>query len=117
MEEDQSSCPSTMIASIGVVTSHDKFKKSARIGTGGGVPRHTLAPRASSSGNNPFDTLITSRELLIASLLITGALVFYAPVVKIPPANIAVCAGGKNYPWRISLLCAGDNSHTAGASK
>jgi hypothetical protein len=28
MEEDQSSHPSTMIASIGVVTSHDKFKKS-----------------------------------------------------------------------------------------
>jgi hypothetical protein len=32
-EEDQSSRPSTMIASIGVVTSHDKFKKSARIRT------------------------------------------------------------------------------------
>jgi hypothetical protein len=30
-EEDQSSRPSTMIASIGVVTGHDKFKKSARI--------------------------------------------------------------------------------------
>jgi hypothetical protein len=29
MEEDQSSCPSTMIASIRVATSHDKFKKSA----------------------------------------------------------------------------------------
>jgi hypothetical protein len=42
MEEEQSSCPSTMIASIGVVTSHDKFKKSARIRIGGGVPRHTL---------------------------------------------------------------------------
>jgi hypothetical protein len=36
-EEDQSSRPSTMIASIGVVTSHDKFKKSACIRTGGGV--------------------------------------------------------------------------------
>jgi hypothetical protein len=53
MEEDQSSRPSTMIASIGVVTSHDKFKKSARIRTGGGVPCHSLAPRTSSSGNNP----------------------------------------------------------------
>jgi hypothetical protein len=37
---------------------HDKFKKSARIRTGGGVPRHPLAPRTSSLGNNPFHTLI-----------------------------------------------------------
>jgi hypothetical protein len=61
-EEDQSSCPSTMIASIGVVTSHDKFKKSARIRTGGGVPRHTLAPRTSPSGNNPFHNLIHEHQ-------------------------------------------------------
>jgi hypothetical protein len=58
MEEDESSRPRTMIASIGVVTSHDKFKKSACIRTGGGVPRHILAPRTSPSGNNPFHTLI-----------------------------------------------------------
>jgi hypothetical protein len=58
MEEDQSSRPSTMIASIGVVTSNDKFKKSARIRTGGGVPRHILVPWTSPSGNNPFNTLI-----------------------------------------------------------
>jgi hypothetical protein len=58
MEEDQSSRSSTMIASIGVVTSHDKFKKSARIRTRGGVPHHILAPRTSPSGNNPFHTLI-----------------------------------------------------------
>jgi hypothetical protein len=63
MEEDQSSRPSTMIASIGVVTSHDKFKKSARIRTGGGVPRHILAPRTSSSGNNPFHTLIHEHQI------------------------------------------------------
>jgi hypothetical protein len=63
MKEDQSSRPSTMIASIGVVTSHDKFKKSARIRTGGGVPRHILAPRASSSGNNPFHTLIHEHQI------------------------------------------------------
>jgi hypothetical protein len=63
MEEEQSSRPSTMIASIGVVTSHDKFKKSARIRTGGGVPCHTLAPRASSSGNNPFHTLIHEHQI------------------------------------------------------
>jgi hypothetical protein len=62
MEEDQSSHPSTMIASIGVVTSHDKFKKSAHIRTGGGVPRHILTPRASSSGNNPFHTLIHENQ-------------------------------------------------------
>jgi hypothetical protein len=35
-EEDQSSRPNTMIASIGVVTDNDKFKKRARIRTGGG---------------------------------------------------------------------------------
>jgi hypothetical protein len=58
MKEDQSSRPSTMIASIGVVTSHGKFKKSVCIRTGGGVSRHSLAPRTSSSGNNPFHTLI-----------------------------------------------------------
>jgi hypothetical protein len=62
MEEDQSSHPSTMIASIGVVTSHDKFKKSARIRAGGGVPHHFLAPRTSSSGNNPFHTLIDEHQ-------------------------------------------------------
>jgi hypothetical protein len=61
-EEDQSSHPSTMIASIGVVISHDKFKKSARIRTGGGVPCHSLAPRTSSSGNNPFHTLIHEHQ-------------------------------------------------------
>jgi hypothetical protein len=64
MEEDQSSRPSTMIGSIGVVKSHDKFKKSARIRTGGGVPRHhILAPRTSSLGNNPFHTLIHEHQI------------------------------------------------------
>jgi hypothetical protein len=62
MEEDQSSCPSTMIASIRVVTSQDKFKKSACIRTGGGVPCHILAPRTSPSGNNPFHTLIHEHQ-------------------------------------------------------
>jgi hypothetical protein len=42
IEEDQSPCPSTVVASIGVVTNYDKFNKSARIRTGGGVPRHPL---------------------------------------------------------------------------
>jgi hypothetical protein len=63
MEEDQGSHPSTMITSIGVVTSHDKFKKSTRIRTGEGVPRHILSPRASSSGNNPFHTLIHEHQI------------------------------------------------------
>jgi hypothetical protein len=63
MEEDESSHPSTMIASIGVVTSHDKFKRSARIRTGGGVPRHILAPQTSPSGNNPFHTLIHEHQI------------------------------------------------------
>jgi hypothetical protein len=58
MEEDQSPRPSTIIASIGVVTNHDKFKKSAWIRTGGGVSRHSLAPRIFFLGNNPFHTLI-----------------------------------------------------------
>jgi hypothetical protein len=61
-EEDQSSRPNTMIASVGVVTDHDKFKKSARIRTRGGVPRHTLAPWTSPSGNNPFHTLIHEHQ-------------------------------------------------------
>jgi hypothetical protein len=63
IEEDQSSRPSTMIVSIGVVPSHDKFKKSARIRTRGGVPHHILAPRTSPSGNNPFHTLIHEHQI------------------------------------------------------
>jgi hypothetical protein len=61
-EEDQRSRPNTMIASIAVVTDHNKFKKSACIRTGGGVPRHTLAPWTSLSGNNPFHTLIHEHQ-------------------------------------------------------
>jgi hypothetical protein len=63
-----------------------------------------------------YAALHTSRELLIASLLIAGALVFYAPVVKISPANTPVCTGSNNYPRRTTLLCTGDNSRTTGAS-
>jgi hypothetical protein len=62
MEEDQSPCPSTVVASIGVMTNHGKFKKSARIRTRGGVPRHPLAARTSSLGNNPFHTLIHEHQ-------------------------------------------------------
>jgi hypothetical protein len=63
IEENQSLRPSTMIVSIGVVPSHDKFKKSARIRTGGGVPHHILAPRTSPSGNNHFHTLIHEHQI------------------------------------------------------
>jgi hypothetical protein len=62
IEEDQRSCPHTIFASIGVVTNPNKFKKGARISTRGGVPHHFLAPRTSSSGNNPFHTLIHEHQ-------------------------------------------------------
>jgi hypothetical protein len=62
IEEEQHSCTRSVIASIGVVTNPNKFKRSTRISTGGGVPRHTLAPQTSSSGNNPFHTLIHEHQ-------------------------------------------------------
>jgi hypothetical protein len=62
IEEEQRSCTRSVIASIGVVTNHSKFKRSTRISTGGGVPCHTLAPRTSSLGNNPFHTLIHEHQ-------------------------------------------------------
>jgi hypothetical protein len=59
IEEDQHSCPRATVASIRVVENPRKFKRGARISTGGNVPRHFLAPRTPSSGNNnPFHTLI-----------------------------------------------------------
>jgi hypothetical protein len=61
-EEDQSPRPNTVIASIGVVTDQDKFKKSVCIRTGGGVLHHTLAPRTSPPSQNPFHTLIHERQ-------------------------------------------------------
>jgi hypothetical protein len=62
IEEDQRSCPRTIVASIGVVTNPNKFKKGVRISTGGGAPCHLLAPRTSSSGNNTFHTLIHEHQ-------------------------------------------------------
>jgi hypothetical protein len=59
IEEEQRSCTRSIVASIGVVTNPSKFKRSTRISTGGGVPRHT---RTSSSGNNPFHTLIHEHQ-------------------------------------------------------
>jgi hypothetical protein len=44
IEEEQRLCSRSVGASIGVVTNRNKFKRSTWISTGGGVPRHTLAP-------------------------------------------------------------------------
>jgi hypothetical protein len=62
IEEDQRLCTCSIVASIGVVTNPNKFKRSTWISTGGGVPRHTLAARTSSLGNNPFHTLIHEHQ-------------------------------------------------------
>jgi hypothetical protein len=62
IEEEQRSVPSAIIASIGVVTNPSKFKRSSWMSTGGGVPRHTLAPRTSPSSNNHFHTLIHEHQ-------------------------------------------------------
>ncbi|KAK1694305.1 hypothetical protein QYE76_011002 [Lolium multiflorum] len=51
------------IASIGVIANPSNTKRSARIATGGAVPRHYLAPRTSSPGNyRPFRNLIYDRQ-------------------------------------------------------
>jgi hypothetical protein len=63
IEEDKRPCLRTTVASIGVVANPSKFKKGARMSTGGNVPHHFLAPRTSSSGNNnPFHTLIHEHQ-------------------------------------------------------
>ena len=59
VEEDRRSYHHTTIASIGVMENSRKFKKNARMRTGGGVPRHILAQKTPPSGNkNHFHTLI-----------------------------------------------------------
>jgi hypothetical protein len=63
IEEGQHSFPRSVIASIGVVTNPSKFKRSSWMSTGGGVPCHTLAPRTSTLGNNPFHTLIHEHQV------------------------------------------------------
>ncbi|KAK1664532.1 hypothetical protein QYE76_052691 [Lolium multiflorum] len=51
------------VASIGVISNPSNTKRSARIATGGAVPRHYLAPRTSSPGNySPFRNLIYDRQ-------------------------------------------------------
>ncbi|KAK1615576.1 hypothetical protein QYE76_021093, partial [Lolium multiflorum] len=51
------------IASIGVISNPSNTKRSARIATGGAVPRRFLAPRTSSPSNyNPYRNLIYDRQ-------------------------------------------------------
>ncbi|KAK1649464.1 hypothetical protein QYE76_067269 [Lolium multiflorum] len=51
------------VASIGVISSPSNIKRSARIATGGAVPRHYLAPRTSSPSHyNPYRNLIYDRQ-------------------------------------------------------
>ncbi|KAK1613104.1 hypothetical protein QYE76_036777, partial [Lolium multiflorum] len=51
------------IASIGVISNPSNTKRSARIATGGAVPRRFLAPRTSSPSNyHPFRNLIYDRQ-------------------------------------------------------
>ena len=57
------SCPRATVASIRVVTNPPNLRRNARMSTGGKVPRHFLAPRTPSSGNNnPFHTLIHKHQ-------------------------------------------------------
>jgi hypothetical protein len=62
IEEDQHPCPRAIVASIGAVANPNKLKKGAHISTRGNVPRHFLAPRTSSLGDNPFHTLIHEHQ-------------------------------------------------------
>jgi hypothetical protein len=62
IKEGHHSCTRSIVASIRVVTNSNKFKRSSWMSTGGGVPHHTLAPRTSSPGNNPFHTLIHEHQ-------------------------------------------------------
>jgi hypothetical protein len=62
IEEDQRPCTRSVVASIGVVTNPNQFKRSAWISTGGGVPRHTLAPQTSADANRrPCAWCLTSQ--------------------------------------------------------
>ncbi|KAK1661419.1 hypothetical protein QYE76_049578 [Lolium multiflorum] len=64
VEEVPQERPRTTIASIGVVSNSFNAKKSARIRTGRGFPRHYLAPRTSSSGiHHSFRNLIYNNQI------------------------------------------------------
>ncbi|KAK1685007.1 hypothetical protein QYE76_045855 [Lolium multiflorum] len=64
VEEDSRAYPRATIASIEVVDNPFSAKRSARIRTGGRVPRHYLAPKTSSSGTyHPFRNLIYNSQV------------------------------------------------------
>ena len=64
VEEDPRVYPRATVASIGVVANPFNPKRSARISTGGKVPRRFLAPRTSPPGiDNPFHTLIHNSQI------------------------------------------------------
>ncbi|KAK1641993.1 hypothetical protein QYE76_059798 [Lolium multiflorum] len=64
VEEDSRASPRATIASIKVMDNPFSANKSARIRTGGAVPRHYLAPRTSPSGtHHPFHNLIFNNQI------------------------------------------------------
>ena len=64
VEEDSRAHPRATIASVKVVDNPFSANKSARIRTGGSVPRHYLAPKTSSSGtHHPFRNLIFNSQI------------------------------------------------------
>ncbi|KAK1605611.1 hypothetical protein QYE76_029284 [Lolium multiflorum] len=64
VEEDSRAYPRATIASIEVVENPFNAKKSARIRTGGRLPRHYLAPKTSSPGtHHPFRNLIYNNQI------------------------------------------------------
>ncbi|KAK1666087.1 hypothetical protein QYE76_054246 [Lolium multiflorum] len=64
VEEDSRTHPRATIASIKVVDNPFSANKSARIRTGGAVPRHYLAPKTSPSGtHHPFHNLIFNNQI------------------------------------------------------
>ncbi|KAK1619381.1 hypothetical protein QYE76_024898 [Lolium multiflorum] len=63
-EEEVEEDPRATIASVKVVDNPFSANKSARIRTGGGVPRHYLAPKTSFSGtHHPFRNLIFNNQI------------------------------------------------------
>ncbi|KAK1692795.1 hypothetical protein QYE76_009492 [Lolium multiflorum] len=64
VKEDSRAHPRATIASIKVVDNTFSANKSARIRTGGAVPRHYLAPKTSPSGtHHPFRNLIFNNQI------------------------------------------------------
>ncbi|KAK1649196.1 hypothetical protein QYE76_067001 [Lolium multiflorum] len=64
VDEDSRAHPRATIASIKVVDNPFSANKSARIRTGGAVPRHYLAPKSSLSGtHHPFHNLIFNNQI------------------------------------------------------